>query len=314
MGSRAKPVNGRTDARKLLRESSVALGSALERKTVRQRLGRLLAERLGVSRFSIQLAGDGDGSAREQRPAGSAAEQPGRESAFSVPLTVDDRRLGRLLLDSEQAAHFEPETIDLLHVLATQAAVAVRNADRFAAIQRQSVTDTVTGLLNRRGLMEHLTAEMARVQRFQLPLGLLMIDVDAFKQYNDHNGHLAGDRLLRRVAEEMQASIREVDRVGRFGGDEFCVVLPGSDTDDGLVVAHKLCRKIKALPGPDGLDGPVPRVSISVGVAACPQQCANPFRADALDNLIDAADRAAYEAKRRGRDQVISAAEVAPLP
>jgi diguanylate cyclase (GGDEF)-like protein len=135
-----------------------------------------------------------------------------------------------------------------------------------------------------------------------------MIDVDHFKQYNDRMGHLLGDDALRAVADVLKSSVRKVDAVARFGGEEFCVVLPRTDEAAGLEVAEKLLRAVRGVDVPGASAQPLGRLSISVGVAVFPNDMPPASEEPAAKVIVDVADHAGYEAKRGGRDRVVSAA------
>ncbi|MFN4291086.1 MAG: EAL domain-containing protein [Permianibacter sp.] len=162
-------------------------------------------------------------------------------------------------------------------------------------LQRQAVTDTLTGLLNRHGFLQSLQAALSRSQRSHRPLALLYLDLDGFKRINDTLGHPAGDMLLRTVAERLRHCLRDYDVVGRLGGDEFTVVLDGLDSpEDAARIAEKMLDVL--ITPVDLLDVQV-SVSASIGIATYPE-CS-----DSVDGLMQAADMAMYQAKGEGRNQ-----------
>ncbi|MBM4283127.1 MAG: diguanylate cyclase [Deltaproteobacteria bacterium] len=226
-------------------------------------------------------------------------------SLVAVPMLHKGRVVGVFEFYDPQRGAFDDEDLKLLEALAAQAAMAVVNADLYQRTLELAVTDTLTGLMNRRALNRLLEAELERARRFGTPLTVLMLDVDHFKQYNDRMGHLLGDDALRAVAQALQRSVRKVDAVARFGGEEFCVVLPRTDIDAGLEVTEKLLRAVRALVVPGADAQPLGHMSISVGVAVYPLDLPPVLDEEgATTALIDAADRGAYEAKRAGRDRV----------
>jgi diguanylate cyclase (GGDEF)-like protein len=238
-------------------------------------------------------------------PAVKVAPLVGEGSLIAVPMLHKGRVVGVFEFYDSDVGAFDDEDSRLLEALAAQAAMAVVNADLYQTTLELSVTDTLTGLMNRRALNRLLDAELERARRFGAPLSVLMLDVDNFKQYNDRMGHLLGDDALRAVAQALQSSVRKVDAVARFGGEEFCVVLPRTDVDAGLEVAEKLLRAVRALDIPGATAQPLGRMSISVGVAVYPDDLPPVVdEGGAAKALIDAADRGAYEAKRAGRDRV----------
>jgi diguanylate cyclase (GGDEF)-like protein len=157
-----------------------------------------------------------------------------------------------------------------------------------------SMTDPLTGIPNRRKLESILADEARRAARFDRQFSLLMVDVDRFKLVNDVYGHGVGDQVLIEVGERIRRSLRtDLDTVARFGGEEFTVILPETPRDGAMVVAEKVRRAIAATEFPDGLS-----MTVSVGVASRPEDGVTP------DDLVRAADKALYEAKRSGRDRV----------
>lgn len=169
--------------------------------------------------------------------------------------------------------------------------------------QRQAREDGLTGLANRRGLTDFLQREWNRARRSRRPLGLIIFDLDHFKQYNDVYGHDAGDRCLVRVARALaDYARREGELAGRYGGEEFVLVLADADTDQALALAAKVREAVKEL-GIPHRGQPSGRVTVSAGAASLiPDQHNDPH------DLIRAADRALYRAKSQGRDQVMGAA------
>ena len=167
-------------------------------------------------------------------------------------------------------------------------------------LHRLATHDELTGLLNRRELDRVLSQEAERAVRFGQPLGLLMADIDHFKSVNDRHGHPAGDAVLREVARRLRAELRSVDFPGRFGGEEFAVVVVQADGESAAVLAERIRAAVMAAPvsiGEEELS-----VTISIGVAALPPNgCTGP-------ELLAAADQALYAAKRGGRNRVERAA------
>jgi two-component system cell cycle response regulator len=186
--------------------------------------------------------------------------------------------------------------------------------DLFAAQQklvRQATYDDLTGLFNRPRILESLRSEMARAAREQQPLGLVLTDIDKFKTINDTYGHAIGDSVLREAAQRMHASVRAYDAVGRYGGEEFMVVLPGCDLETTTVQAERLRLALGQAPMmvSDGVESarfPLP-VSASFGATA-----AGPGHYVSVEALIKLADDALYEAKRMGRNRVAARAAAEP--
>ncbi|MCW3480124.1 PleD family two-component system response regulator [Neisseriaceae bacterium JH1-16] len=165
-------------------------------------------------------------------------------------------------------------------------------------LQRLTNLDGLTGLANRRYFDEYLNAEWLRARRQQTPFSVLMIDVDNFKRYNDTYGHVAGDTVLRRVADALQGTIqRPTDLAARFGGEEFALLLPFTPAEGAEQLAERARLAVETLAIPSA-DGKV--VTISVGGASL-----TPERDGAALKLIEAADQALYEAKHQGKNQVV---------
>ena len=201
-------------------------------------------------------------------------------------------RSGRAFTQSER---------ELFHYLAGQAARSMENVDRHETATRESVTDDLTGLSNRRAFDIALAGEVGRAKRFGSTLGLALIDLDNFKSINDTYGHPQGDLVLREVAQVLRESSREIDHPARYGGEELALVLPGTDLDGAFNLAERVRERIEALQI-RRLDGSgTLRVTASCGVSAVP-----PTPADE-GTLVAAADHALYEAKRGGKNKSVRA-------
>jgi diguanylate cyclase (GGDEF)-like protein len=192
---------------------------------------------------------------------------------------------------------------ELFHYLAGQAAVSVENVGLHETVERQAVTDELTGLSNRRRFQETMAAEVERSKRFGQDLGLVLLDIDDFKSVNDTYGHQQGDLVLREVARILRASSREIDEPARYGGEELAVILPGTDLPGAFELAERVREGIEALRLPiigDDAHEPL-RVTASFGAAALPMS------ADDVRGLVAAADEALYQAKRAGKNQTVRA-------
>ncbi len=165
-------------------------------------------------------------------------------------------------------------------------------------LREQTRIDDLTGLATHGAFKERLEREFQRASRYRRPLSLLMVDVDYFKHYNDHFGHPAGDRLLRRVGRMVAGELRRVDFGARYGGDEFSVILPETPKTAATVVAERIRRAIEKHPFLHRESQPLGRVTVSVGVATYPEDAAAGVK------LVEAADRALYQAKTEGRNRV----------
>ncbi|RMI27596.1 MAG: diguanylate cyclase [Calditrichaeota bacterium] len=168
----------------------------------------------------------------------------------------------------------------------------------FVRAEKDAITDHLTGLFNLRYFTEQLRREFSRARRHQSSIALLMLDIDFFKKYNDTYGHQAGDRVLQKVAALLSENTRSSDFVARYGGEEFVIICPELSRKEGEQLAQKLCRIIEEAPFPGEEKLPQKRVTISIGVAAFPEDAQEP------EELIHQADQALYTAKARGRNRV----------
>ncbi len=228
------------------------------------------------------------------------AGRPGEGAdKIEVPLTAGEVTFGSLLLFGDD---FEDEDRMTAVSLAAHAVVALDNARLHRIVERQALVDGLTGLANRRRCEETLASELARLERFGGSLALVVADLDWFKDVNDRHGHPSGDAVLGEFATLLQESVRDIDLAGRWGGEEFLLILPGTDLAGGARVADRIRTALagRIVLSADG--SPIP-VTASFGVAATPP-------ATTAAELFSAADTALYEAKRNGKNRV----ETAPDP
>ena len=227
-----------------------------------------------------------------------------------VPLTVNGEVIGILHLnhvvraDSGQDDAAEPLYTDhkaqIVTMIAEHIALALSNLKLKETLRQQSIRDALTGLYNRRYMEETLERELARAAREHLPVGVMMFDIDHFKNFNDLEGHDAGDELLRELGALLNRSIRGSDIVCRYGGEEFLAVLPGAAKEDTRLRAEELRVAVKQMLVYH-LGKPLAKCTISIGVAAYPED------ASTIERLVKAADNALYRAKNEGRDRVVAA-------
>lgn len=217
-----------------------------------------------------------------------------------VPLVSLERLVGVLLLGEKQdrlRQEFSAEELELLDLVAHHTAIVFENVRLFESATYESLT----GLLRREAVMDLLERELHRASRHHRPLTIGMADLDHFKDVNDRHGHLTGDRLLKRVAQAIAKGLRGTDAVGRYGGEEFLLVLPETDMDGALAVAEK----VRHLVGEESVttdDGAGAAVTMSIGLATLSADGDNEQRTARY--LIAEADRALYRAKRTGRNRV----------
>ncbi|MCD6539633.1 MAG: GGDEF domain-containing protein [Candidatus Omnitrophica bacterium] len=192
----------------------------------------------------------------------------------------------------------EEDLKEQLPYLVSQFRLLIDRANLYKKLEKISLTDSLTHIPNRRYFMERYEDEFRRSEKFKFDLSFLMVDIDHFKNYNDTFGHLVGDVILREVANLLKENIREIDFVGRFGGEEFSIFLPETSKEQAISVSERLREKI-AESEIQAYDEKV-RLSISIGVATFPE--------DSRDKglLIEIADKALYQAKQKGRNRVFA--------
>jgi diguanylate cyclase (GGDEF)-like protein len=212
---------------------------------------------------------------------------------LALPLTSQERLIGVLAVGRQEGGRPYPaEELDLLSLLAHHVATVFENARLFES----ATYEGLTGLLRREAILEQLDRELARALRYDRPLTIAMADLDHFKTINDRHGHLAGDALLRRVAQVVAEGLRGTDWIGRYGGEEFLLVLPETDMAGGVAVAEKV-RSLVQGTWVETEDGGSFHATLSIGLASLAGRLTG-------RDLIAAADRSLYAAKDGGRNQV----------
>jgi diguanylate cyclase (GGDEF)-like protein len=213
-----------------------------------------------------------------------------------VPLAVESKLLGAVALTFlERTRPSDPSQIEFIQDVAHQVALGMENARLFSALSQMASTDELTRLANRRRFTESLRMEMARMRRSEAPLSLIMADADHLKAINDAHGHPAGDAAIRHVAEAIRRGGRETDMAARLGGEEFALLLPGTDAVGAVKAAERIRKALASTSIPN-----VGTVTVSMGVATAPEDAA------AEEELVRVADARLYAAKARGRNQVCS--------
>lgn len=218
----------------------------------------------------------------------------GHGERIGFPLRTSSSDFGQLVL---VATWFDVEQVETARALASQAVVALDNAQLHRLVQQQALVDSLTGLANRRSLEDALRFELARTRRFGGDVSVVFADLDGFKDVNDRYGHLFGDEALRRVANALRSTVSESDIAGRWGGDEFAIVLPGTGTAGGA----RFAERVRAIVAEEVLvtpDGGELQLTASFGLAAVSD-------GGDLGELIAAADAALYDAKRSGKNRVV---------
>ncbi|MDQ3778174.1 MAG: diguanylate cyclase, partial [Actinomycetota bacterium] len=281
------------EERRRLREATLRFGEALAATHDIDQLLRVIVE------TAVEATGASRGELSED---GQVLVQAGGGRGpvtLEFPLSAGRETFGTLVLSGDDFSSDQRETAGWL---VGHAVIALSNARRHRAVERQALVDSLTGLANRRLCTAALEKELARASRFGEPLTLVLADIDDFKRINDGWGHPTGDEVLKLFALRLRESVREIDLAGRWGGEEFALVLPGTDLEGGLHLAERVRAAVAAerLRAPDGA---TIGVTASFGVASYPDV------ADG-EELLAAADAALYEAKRDGKNRVAAAGRV----
>ncbi|CAN5851372.1 hypothetical protein BH20ACI4_BH20ACI4_12890 [soil metagenome] len=217
-------------------------------------------------------------------------------SFICYPMNIGGRKIGVLnIADKADGNAYSEFDLELLHSIIPQFAVLIDRAvlkNKAGEFEQLSVTDGLTGLLNRRYLEERLTEETNRSNRYGYPMSLMMIDVDEFKSYNDRFGHPEGDHALQIIAHGLKDTLRGADVAVRYGGEEFSILLPQTTSEEAHTIAERIRQKIETTQFPHR------KVTISIGIASCSHIVCTPAE------VIKAADKALYEAKHQGRNNV----------
>ncbi len=231
----------------------------------------------------------------------------GINSFLAAPLMVENKILGIAKIEGREPYLYDNDDLRLLDLLTMFASLALENAHLFSKVQELSITDTLTGLYTHRFFQERLNEEILRAGRYHLDLGLLLIDIDHFKKFNDTYGHQVGDEILKMVAQFVKQRIRSSDFIARYGGEEFAVLLLQNSYQTSYLVAERMCQAIAensffvsqpGLPG-QGMNTASKelKITVSIGVSAFPEETTT------FSQLIRLADQRLYQAKTAGRNR-----------
>jgi two-component system cell cycle response regulator len=273
---------------------------------------------LAIKTGMIQPPRNSEQSREQLQVFGKQLPVPGLRAVKVFPLMVasleghdahpgDKQAIGALVIgsknadafDSKDAAELERKRamIDRLRIFSNMAATSIQNAQRYEQIERMATTDGLTGLFNHRRFQELIDEAVTTAARYRRPLSLILADVDHFKKINDTFGHPVGDQVLKRVAQVLGQLARSADRVCRYGGEEFTVIMPETDKNGGCILAERFREEIKRQKFE--VDGAAFTITVSLGV------CTIPDVAHHKQELIDRADQALYHAKHTGRDRTV---------
>lgn len=218
-------------------------------------------------------------------------------SWMGVPLKAANVT-GVIALGSYQPNAFDSADMELLSNLAQHITLALDNTVRHAQVEEQARLDSLTGVYNHGYFLKKLAEQAQTAASMKTSLSLIMLDVDYFKKYNDTYGHLVGDRVLKTLCTTIKHHIKQSDTVGRWGGEEFIISLPGASGEEAIQVAERINQTMAALRVEDRKQRTIPVPTVSQGIAMFPAE------ADEIYRLIDLADRRLYVAKERGRNQI----------
>lgn len=229
-------------------------------------------------------------------PSAPASFQYRTKSFISFPIIINNRKIGVLnITDKADGEPFDAGDLRVLNSFAPQLAIAIDRAtlkQKAVEFEKRSITDALTGLLNRRYLEERLAEEIKRWKRDGLPASFMMIDVDEFKSYNDKFSHPEGDKALKLVGQALKATLRGADVAARYGGEEFSILLPQTALSEALTIGERVRERVENTIFPNR------QVTISVGIATCSPELST------VQSLVAAADKSLYKAKSEGRNNV----------
>lgn len=208
-----------------------------------------------------------------------------------MPLMIDTENYGFLAIKG-----LRPEDKDTLDILVAQFLTSIKRAHLYKRVQDLSITDSLTKISTRKYCVDRLEEELHRSQELDLSLSFLMIDIDNFKSFNDRYGHLVGDVILKTIAEVIKSNCREIDLLGRFGGEEFMVILPMTPPEGALFAAERIRKSVEAM-SITAFDELL-NVTISIGISSFPQDT------KISQELIEKADMALYHSKNTGKNKI----------
>jgi diguanylate cyclase (GGDEF)-like protein len=290
-----------------------ALPGAPPRRVLRDEVARWFGERYRISKsyfvshLDRQETGEDTGKI-DRRRRGAAPGAWHVNDLLFVPLTSGDQLVGVLQVDQPRSGLVPRlEDVQALEIFANQAVTAIQSARAYETTRQMSVRDSLTEAFNHRYFQETLSRELARHERSGQTLALVMLDIDDFKKINDRWGHPVGDIVLRGLVEELTKGVREMDTVARYGGEEFALIFPETTPAKAWVVADRLRKRVASRLFAAPQVEQALAVTISLGLATYPED------GSTKRLLIERADQALYQAKRSGKNCLVTAASLADL-
>ncbi|MDA8442728.1 MAG: diguanylate cyclase [Peptococcaceae bacterium] len=253
--------------------------------------------KIALTRKAVYVANLGEEELTSDAKMGKGVAKFKGRSSIGYPLLFRDELLGVIAFDAATVREFSDEEKLVFESVANQVALAMYNAQLFANLEHLSITDGMTSLYNHRYFQDRLIEELNRAKRNHAVISLLMLDIDNFKNYNDHFGHPRGDQLLKGFSGLIKASVRNFDVVCRYGGEEFAVILPDCQQTEAIEIAERIRKACERFNFFGRETQPGGRVTVSIGVANYPQ-------AKTHEEIVLFADKALYAAKHHNRNRV----------
>ncbi|HHJ80200.1 MAG TPA: GGDEF domain-containing protein, partial [Candidatus Tenderia electrophaga] len=225
------------------------------------------------------------------------ARSEGIKAMMCVPMNSKENTIGCITVYRKTNNEFAEHDLMLLSIFSAEAVEAIEKARLIAELKKQATTDPLTGLFNKRAIIEKLQSEIDRSKRHKHSTAILFIDIDNFKTYNDSDGHLMGDKLLHDFTALLHKHCRTEDLLGRFGGDEFIVIAPQSSLTGALSLAKKLCKEVEQYDFISSNMNQPFKTTCSIGIALYPEH------SDNYEDLMEKADKALFISKRGGRNR-----------
>lgn len=270
---------------------------------VRVKMGEGLAGRVALNRQSMIVEDYALWDGKSEK-----FDTTSHAKVLAAPMLAGAKLLGVLEVSADPREHIlEDADLRLLEMFAQEAAVAIQNANLFSEVQRLATQDSLTGLYNRRVFFSMAQRELERARRFRHDLSLILFDIDNFKLVNDIHGHIAGDLVLEQLSQTCQKVLRAVDLIGRYGGEEFIILLIETNQEETLRIAERIRQEIASLAVP--YNNNTICITVSLGVATLTQE-----HDLTLDRLVSRADQALFISKERGRNRVTAWNPELPVP